>query len=319
MGKAASVSINKGCKLKGAQMQQVSDYVQANFGEAEAKRLDKIRQGGDNNQKGGTYENHYAVYRVCSIAANDPNGDLQRYVISSQDLAFVDDLSIKEPNLKTNYQAKNSATNAADWTADTSKRFEMQSAIDRDIYGYPDNKQILLVSCPEKARNNEKKVPEPMKGYAGAEHFPYCQTPSQLIQTYQPVKDVMEGVCAEASISTLDAAFKLVQAAWVGSNGKELSVHDLFTEAKRLSKPNIFKIGEAEASLPAWLEKLCTSFAGCAIRVESGNFKISYKGLDVRCDAQLLQEEPEDEILATIASPIDLIKWAMKAMEKGLS
>lgn len=91
MGEAALVSINKGCKLKGAQMQQVSDYVQANFGEAEAKRLGKIREGGDNNQKGGAFENHYAVYRVCSIAANDPEGDLRGYVISSQDLAFVDE------------------------------------------------------------------------------------------------------------------------------------------------------------------------------------------------------------------------------------
>lgn len=300
-------------------MPSVPEYVETNFGKDQADRLAAIRQGGDNNQKGGQFENHYAVYRICAIAANDPQGTLQEHVVSSQEVSFVDDFSVKSPGRKTNYQAKNSAGNAADWTADTSCRFRMQNAIDRDVHGFADNQQILLVSCPKKAQQNEGKVPADMKAFAAVEHFPYCVTPSLLLQTYEPLKTVMEGVCADSSLSTLDAGFKLVLAAWCGSDGKELSVHDLFTEAKRLSKPNVFKVGMQEATVPDWLEKLCTSFAGCAIRVESGNFKISYKGLEVRCDAQLLENKPDDEILASIASPMALIQWVMKVMEGGLS
>jgi hypothetical protein len=103
------------------------EFVHDSYGPEVAEKLRRIRTGGDNNQKGGLYEDFFAVARICAIAAHEEQ--LDQFEISSQELAFVDDLCIRDNSqkLKTNYQAKNSFGSAADWTDEIEERFRLQS------------------------------------------------------------------------------------------------------------------------------------------------------------------------------------------------
>lgn len=288
----------------------VSDYVKQVFGEAFAKKLTKIRTGGDNNQKGTDFENFYAVVKICEIASSASN--LDDYTVSSQELAFVDDLCVRCVNLgeKINYQAKNSALAAADWDNEMEERFRMQSDIDAAFHKLPNNQQILLVSSFDKAAANDAKIPMPMKAYAKSEFFPHANSPYQLFDQHAAARQVLEAVCDSKDLAVLDAAFRLVLGVWTAENDRPRSVGDLIGLARANSRPDIFG-GQMphRPGVPGWILAKCAALQGFATRVEFGNFIVSYNGLEVSIPSTT--ETPEPDTLAELDTPEAFLAFLM--------
>ena len=294
----------------------LSAYVEQRFGKTQATKLANIRRGGDNNSKGASFENYYAAAKVCEIAANQV--ELDDFVLSAQELAFVDDLCLRRRSVahKENYQAKNSDGNAAAWDADMEARFRMQMQIDEEFHNAQSNRQVLLVSCPTMAAANDGKIPGDLKANCFSEFFPYDPAATRLLYACPELRRHLEAICNTDNLAMLDVAFRCVVSAWMCEGG-ERSVGDVIGRAKADSKPNVFRESlEARPGVPDWLHRLCLAFHGLEARVEFGNFKVGYNGFEVGLGCN--PTEPEPAVLESFGEIGDVLAFFMSQAQKEL-
>jgi hypothetical protein len=291
-------------------------YVERQFGGEQAKKLTNIRRGGDNNSKGASFEAYFAAAKVCEVAANQP--DLDDFVLSSQELAFVDDLCLRQRSAahKENYQAKNSDGSAAAWDAEMEERFRMQMQIDKEYHGCQTNRQILLVSCPKMAAANDGKIPHVLKANCFSEFFPYSPYSTKLLYASPELRDNLKAICNTDNLSVLDVAFRCVVSAWSCEDGAR-SVGDVIGRAKADSRPNVFRDAIPERPpVPDWLHRACVAFQGLEVRVEFGNFKVDYNGFEVGLGSA--PAEPEPGVLEGFGNVWDVLSFLMSQAQKDL-
>lgn len=261
------------------------EFVRGAFGDDAADKLKRINTGGQNNQKGSTFESYYAVAKICMLAANSSSlQEMDDYLLSSQEEAFVDDLCVRRNSTlhKTNYQAKNSAGAAADWDAEMQLRFERQQRIDLEHYQCHSSQQVLLVSCADKAAANDQKIPSHMKGFCASEYFPYSSSLYEILRQKPELRAALSSICTSDSLSVVDCAFRLVLGVWSEGGERPRSVGDLIGQAKAMASPDIFAghiVGRL--GVPGWIREKCAAFPDCHARVEFGNFIVSYMAM--RC------------------------------------
>jgi hypothetical protein len=291
-------------------------YVEQQFGKDQAKKLANIRRGGDNNSKGTSFETYYAAAKVCEVAANQI--DLDDFVLSSQELAFVDDLCLRQQSTahKENYQAKNSDGGAAAWDAEMECRFRMQMQIDTEFHNCQKSRQILLVSCPNMAAANDGKIPADLKANCFSEFFPYDPGATKLLYASPQLRENLKAICNTDNLAVLDVAFRCVVSAW-SCDDKVRSVGDVIGRAKADSRPNVFRESLPERpGIPDWLHRLCLAFHGLDPRVEFGNFKVSYNGFEVGLGSA--PAEPGPEVLESFGSIGDVFAFFMSQAQKEL-
>lgn len=257
------------------------EFVDASYGPEVAEKLKRIRTGGDNNQKGGLYEDFFAVARICAIAAHEEQ--LDQFEISSQELAFVDDLCIRDNSqrLKTNYQAKNSFGSAADWTDEIEERFRLQSRIDEEYFKSSRSCQILLVSCEATAQTNQRKIPACLRERCRSEFFPYKESSISLILEHRDLRQDLESVCLSRQLDAVDSAFKIVLGIWRADQHRR-TIQEVFAQARKNSKPDLFLgLTRQEFAVPEWLVKKCAEFDGIDIQLRGGRYIVSRNGYGV--------------------------------------
>ncbi|WP_200157307.1 hypothetical protein [Allochromatium vinosum] len=276
----------------------LAEFVQDQFGKEAAKKLLSIRSGGDNNQKGGLYEDFFAVSQICAIAATEQ--ELDRYEISSQELAFVDDLCIRDylRNKKTNYQAKNSSGEAATWTPDIEERFGFQCYIDKNFFNVKDSFQVLLVSSEDKANSNQNKIPANARGVFLSEFFPYQESSVRLILDHRRLRSNLELICDSNDLSNIDSAFRILLGVW-RSDQAPRTVKDIFSRARKDAKPDLFLgLISKEIIVPEWLINKCSEFEGIEIHPGAGRYIVNRNGYAVSIPANVSAPDPDvlDEI-----------------------
>ncbi len=283
----------------------VADFVENTLGPDLRKKLDRIGTGGASNEKGNKYESFFAVAKICSsVALSIENSNFDNFTVSSQEIAFVDDICYKvhDLNEKTNYQAKNSAGRAGSWTKDIEERCDYQKKIDQDYHCVKTSKNVLLVSSRAKRQRNIKKIPLAMRSYCFCEYFPYLESSVELILAHKPLRKDLEAICADKNLQTLDTAFKIIHSAWTTTSSKaKRTVGDIVGEAKKMSHPDIFHALVPERQVPGWLMGKCTSFKDCYASVESGIVYVRYNGLEILVPnvADGFSHELQEQILAT--------------------
>jgi len=292
-------------------------FVKARYGERQVTKLANIRRGGDNNSKGSSFESYYAAAKVCEIAATRPN--LDNYMISSQERAFVDDLCVRQlaEQHKENFQAKNSSGFAAAWDAEMEERFRMQMEIDANFYQAQSNRQVLLVSCPIMQAANDAKIPNDMKQNCVSEFFPYYPYSTKVIYASPELRGHLKAIIKDPDdFQAVDTAFRVVVSAWI-SDDKARSVGDVLGLAKGMSKPDLFRDDLPERpGMPTWLHELCMAFPMLEARVEFGNFKVSYNGLDVDLGAN--PDQPQPEVLRGLSTVGEAFDFLMLQVQKEL-
>lgn len=291
----------------------VNEFVKKAFGDRAAENLKNIGTGGKNNQKGATFENYYAVAKICMLAANSASVEgMDDFHVSSQEEAFVDDLCIRRVSAdqKTNYQAKNSAGSAADWDAEMQTRFERQQRIDLEHHGSQSSQQILLVSCPKKAAANDGKIPIPMRKYCTSEYFPYDPCLYELLRQKPELRQDLASICASNSLSVVDCAFRLVLGVWCEGGDAPRSVGDIVGQAKAMAHPDIFAAHiVGRRGVPGWIREKCSAFPGCGARVEFGSFIVSYNGIEASLGSD--PSEPDADTLDALQTPSDFFVFVM--------
>lgn len=307
----------------------VQAFVDARFGDDQARRLGRISKGGDNNKKGADFEGAYAVHTICRVGAVTAPADCESYRISCQEAAFVDDLCVRNvvTGHKVNYQAKNSDGSAANWDADMQNRFDMQAIIDADHHKAASCEQVLVVSCEAKAAANDARIPGPMRTFCRSEYFPYEHGATELVMEHRPLREALAALCGSARLSRMDAAYRLVLGQWHADNRNGRTVLDILTKAKASSHPDIFggfHPPEADKMVaenggphgpPKWLMELVDRFQMGPVAVECTVFRVSYNGMEVTVAVGAAAPEPSK--LAQLRSPGDVLMLLM-TVEAGM-
>lgn len=263
-----------------------------------------MRRGGDNNDKGSRYEALYAAYLIAKYEAE---GLGQETSISAQEEAWVDDLCVRAGDQrKINYQAKNSDGDAASWDAEMEERFGKQQVIDIDYHRVADAKQVLLVSCEDKCLKNQEKIPEEMTGFASCEFYPFVDQPTQILLSHDPTYQAVAGICEGPNLDDMSAAFVVIMGLWADQpSGSPIGVSDLINQAKRITKPNVFK-EIAQPEPPQWLLDIIAPFPFASIKVQSGDFMVGIRGLSVRLPGSLAHEPAPD--VQAVSGELELVE-----------
>jgi hypothetical protein len=290
------------------------EYVERKWGSGVVAKLKSIRRGGNNSAKGTDYENQYAVYRICLLAAFEESAAAVR--ISAQEVAFVDDLCIRHDNVgrKINFQLKNSSGVAADFTSDLAERFRRQLLLDLEHHGFRESEQVLLVSCEVKAAENASAIPDDLAAVARSEYFPYCARSLDLMQSIPRFRLALERLCQSSDLSVLDTAYRVLLGAWI-SESRMRSVAEIMECARGMVRPNLFPLGLVQ--VPDWLQSLCASLAGVSVFGNAGRYVVTCSGLEVSVDPEdLLGCESE---FVGVHTPVQLIEAVARCAAMGFS
>ncbi|GAB2788271.1 hypothetical protein GCM10027040_13090 [Halomonas shantousis] len=301
----------------------VLSFVEDTWGAEDVRRIKNVRQGGDNNDKGGRYEASFAAYL---IAKYESAGVGNQTLISAQEVAWVDDLCVRTADQrKINYQAKNSSGDSADWTADIQERFEKQKTIDESYHGAVSSRQVLLVSDEVKHSKNKEKIPDEMVDFATCEFYPYFERPTHALLEHDPTFDAVAALCEDPMLDNMEIALKSIMGQWANHPGAEpVLVGDLIADAKSEIKPNIFKtldteatgskLGLAAAMEPLeWLSELISPFPSASMKVQSSGFRVNVRTNAGEASILLPQDIPtEGSLPSKVGSEQELVALLFK-------
>lgn len=175
----------------GSAIARLSDHEIENLlGEDALKRLKARARGGANAYKGQSYEEIFSSHKIAKLARNYIEAGIDANAEWQSD-AFVDDFVIRQDTEKSfkGYQLKNSPN--VGWEIGSSPiKVDFQNQFQcSNQEGYTDVNLRLVCSDMECVKTLTASIPEEIKDYAKAVHFPYKEKFVDLLEENQWVAD----------------------------------------------------------------------------------------------------------------------------------
>lgn len=199
-------------------------------------------KGGENNQKGGLYEDFYAVFQIVKhLAKYKHELDAVSFQAQLKD-TFVDDLLIARPDINIYHQLKN--TQQVVWGSVNKKgdiAFDFVHQIEECTESGKDFVLKLIYSAQES--HVKDQVPELIAKYSKAEWFPYQEDLNQLVMISPDFKEALRAISSEGADTQDDKLADiaiLFLGVWRGSNSNDhISLLDLVTKAEKEKHVNL--------------------------------------------------------------------------------
>lgn len=208
--------------------------------EDEAKYLANKHRGGENNQKGGLYEDFYAVYQIVSCIASYKNSlDAVAFQTQLED-TYVDDLLIAHPSNNVYHQLKD--TKSLNWSGAGDRT--IQSDFEHQIADCKERDEDFALKLVYSATGSEvSDIPESIKDYTSVENFPHADEINQLVLISSLFKDALRHISAKGNMSTVDELANIAVAflgIWRGANtNNRISLSDIVTRAGNIFNFNL--------------------------------------------------------------------------------
>lgn len=288
-------------------MSYIDPRLEQGFSDKEIQLLRNIRTGGDNNQKGTNYENFFAASMILNFASS--HSRLDQIIIESQQIGFVDDLSITDltSSSKHNYQCKNSINSSARWSSNHENRFNLQQRFDQIMFNKLKSHQILLVPCKSISDQNNQLIKKGLSTNYSCEHFNDYPNINSLITEHDPTKVNLKKICGSDDINTHDTAIRLLLSAYQYTNSS--NIQDIVNQAIKDSKPNLFVYFQATIlDPPSILFELINRFEGLSLELGKNFVLLKYNGFVLRLDNRTIlptsieQEVDISKVFSTIMS-----------------
>lgn len=252
---------------------EILEFVENKFNGEERLKLKRIHTGGINNHKGNNYESIVASIKITKLAAKYEPKEYDNIIISAQELSFVDDLCIFNniDNIKLNYQIKNSISFGANWSSQHQKRFDMQTKIDQNLYGYESNKQVLIVSNKEIHYKNKDKLHDVGLNNYLSEYIPFTNDILELARTLPDFRKALNKISTNDNLSTIEYVFTMIKSVWENSRlDTQHYLSDLISKVKYQSKPDYVIDTIPSEHIPDWLIDIRKHIKGLQINIEKG-------------------------------------------------
>lgn len=189
--------------------------------EEDAKYLANKHRGGENNQKGGLYEDLYAVYQIVSCIADYKTSlDVVAFQTQLKD-TYVDDLLIAHPGNNVYHQLKDTET--LKWSSGSGRT--IQSDFEHQIADCKERDESFALKLVYSAAcSGVSEIPESIKDYTSVENFPHADDLNQLFFISGAFRESLKLISAKGDDSTDDellAVAMVFLGAWKSSNSKE--------------------------------------------------------------------------------------------------
>lgn len=201
------------------------------------KYLANKAKGGEINQRGNAYEQYYACNMICQFADRYASA-LSTIVISSQELAFVDDLHIGVDKQDFYYyQLKTSKS--LDWSyRKTFASLKIDFLLQEYWCKWKREHYFLHLVVSNKEVYNSLLSTRP-KAISGVfvENFVYAETVSLLLANSTPFRKNVASVCAITSptLDKLAAVAASIIGVWSSSNKKGVNLQEFLISVKNIN------------------------------------------------------------------------------------
>ncbi|MGD1895496.1 MAG: hypothetical protein ACFB16_00940 [Phormidesmis sp.] len=204
------------------------------FGDESLTYVKNKHRGGASNEKGNTYENFYATYKIAllSAAVIEKQADITFY---SQILSFVDDLIIfngTKDSLQHN-QLKNSSN--ISWGSgfkSISDDFKKQTVLNQSRG--KDSEMVLVVSDRQLQQRLTASCPADIQAFSKVAYFPHKATLTQVIDAVPKFAKAIRYLCAfeDPAPDKIECVAKVLLGVWAADTKANLSVMDILTKAQ---------------------------------------------------------------------------------------
>ncbi|MCF2602196.1 hypothetical protein JQM84_00530 [Parabacteroides distasonis] len=167
------------------------------------KYLANKHRGGENNLKGGTYEDFYAVYQIVSCLTRFKDRlDTVQFQAQLED-AFVDDLLIAYPEINVYHQLKN--TQDISW-GDPQKKGDIAFDFAHQIEDCKERNEAFSLKLVHSANKAEidTKMPEEIKDFSAGEWFSYYGDINQMVLLCEDLRSTLKAISGNSAEITDD-------------------------------------------------------------------------------------------------------------------
>lgn len=197
--------------------------------------LQKKNLGGFINQRGNTYENYFALFRIIQNA-NKYSSALSTIKYSAQETTFVDDLLVLEGSKRFLYQLKTSKS--LSWGSGLISTLKFDFAIQKKIENFYKRQfeLTLVVSFPALQTSLTTTLPRGLKNCTKIFLFPYHETMSKQILNDPAFKVELEALSALKNPTTdkLDALASCLLGFWEASSKKGILLSEIISKVENL-------------------------------------------------------------------------------------
>lgn len=213
------------------------------------ERTDEIKQylrnkhqGGENNQKGGLFEDFYAVYQIVScIAKYQPSFEGVEFQTQLED-TFVDDMLIAHPEQNTYHQLKN--TQSLSW-GKVDKKDDIAFDFAHQIEDCKDRKENFALKLVYSLKNNKVggQIPEEIKEHTSTEYFDYSSDLNSLVILSATLKHVLRAISPNGDDTPTDDLANIASmflGVWKGCDSKNgISLKEIIHKAEHFKHINL--------------------------------------------------------------------------------
>lgn len=239
------------------------------FGDVSLQYVKNKNRGGSNNEKGGTYENFYAVYKIALLSASiiEQHAKIRFY---SQILAFVDDLIIlnEETQYLQHYQLKNSKS--VSWGQgfkSISDDFEKQKMLNDSR----PSTMSLVVADKSLQECLTRTCPESIQTFSTAVYFPFRENLTQIIKEVPDFDAAIRYLSAfeDPDPDKVECVAIVILGAWTSNPKADVSVIDILRKAQD-SSPSFIRSFEEPPPLDPDVSEILSNIADFSYNLAKG-------------------------------------------------
>lgn len=199
-------------------------------------------RGGENNQKGGLFEDFYAIYQIAlCIARYKSSFDNVRFQVQLED-TFVDDMLIAYPEQNMYHQLKN--TKSLSW-GEVGKVGDIAFDFAWQINDCKDRDETFALKLVYSQNNSEitKHIPSEIKEYTATEYFDYSADINNLVILSTPFKEALWAIAPNGEKTPTDVLANIAIAflgIWRGCDTNEgISLAEIIRRVENVKYVNL--------------------------------------------------------------------------------
>lgn len=213
--------------------------------------LKNKHQGGENNQKGGLFEDFYAVYQiVSSITGYKSSFDSVEFQTQLED-TFVDDMLISHPEQNTYHQLKN--TKSLSW-GKINKQGDIAFDFAHQIEDCKERKEKFLLKLVYSLKDSkiDEQIPEEIKNQTSTEYFDYTADLNSLVIISTPLQRALRAITPNGEKTPTDVLANIASVflgVWKGCDSKNrISLKEIISRAENFKHVNLKIYSDEEIS-----------------------------------------------------------------------
>lgn len=202
-------------------------------------------RGGFSNEKGNTFENFFATYKIAELINSNEVNNLDNISFSSQELFFVDDLIINDKSLKkiSHYQIKN--VQSLSWGDGGFKTladdFRVQIKLNKSLN--LNCRCYLVISNESLIGKLQSTLPKTIEENTEVLFFLYDSVLTSALSKNTEFFSAIEKICVNKDRDKVESVATTLIGVWIASGKKNITLKSILEAAIKSSPSFVRPLG----------------------------------------------------------------------------